>query len=263
MCCASAADRMRRGRATQLGSHGPTVCSQPETATNLSGVKARAALLVLAGLGCAMFYVLHKTSAPRPLPGATRSSVRELVEHFSPPARPWNTIVIHHSATPTGNARVFHRHHRDKRRWRHGLGYHFVVGNGSASGDGEIEVGGRWRRQLAGAHCRHGNVNPTGIGICLVGDFEEGPGPTRAQLDALVSLTACLRKRFHIPLSRVLLHRDVPGAKTKCPGQNFPTKEIMTRLRQADEAEWDTDAARDHEKSFLKNSCFFSLFLLT
>ncbi|MFQ5589758.1 MAG: peptidoglycan-binding protein, partial [Phycisphaerae bacterium] len=51
----------------------------------------------------------------------------------------WTTIVIHHSATETGGASLFDRFHR-KRGWD-GLGYHFVIGNGTDTPDGLIEVG--------------------------------------------------------------------------------------------------------------------------
>ena len=63
--------------------------------------------------------------------------------------RRWRYIVVHHSAGPTGSAAVFHRWHL-KRGWR-GLGYHFVIGNGTGSRDGEVEVGFRWRDQIDGA----------------------------------------------------------------------------------------------------------------
>ena len=46
--------------------------------------------------------------------------------------------------------------------------YHFVIGNGTDSQDGEIEVGWRWRRQI--------EVERSGdIQICLVGDFNRQP----------------------------------------------------------------------------------------
>ena len=64
--------------------------------------------------------------------------------------RTWKYIVIHHSATDSGSAASFDRSHR-KRGWD-GLGYHFVIGNGRGTGDGVVEVGYRWTRQVTGAH---------------------------------------------------------------------------------------------------------------
>src|SRR5574342_132619 len=49
----------------------------------------------------------------------------------------WKYIVIHHSATEKGNAARFDEYHRKKRGWEYGLAYHFVIGNGTLSGDGE------------------------------------------------------------------------------------------------------------------------------
>jgi len=61
-------------------------------------------------------------------------------------------IVIHHSATENGNAAIFDRMHREHNHWD-GVGYDFVIGNGTNSGDGEVEVTFRWQGQIAGAHC--------------------------------------------------------------------------------------------------------------
>ncbi len=55
---------------------------------------------------------------------------------------PWRYIVIHHSATPSGNARSFDRMHRGK-GWD-GVAYHFVIDNGKGGPDGRLEVTHRW-----------------------------------------------------------------------------------------------------------------------
>ena len=96
----------------------------------------------------------------------------------------WHYIVIHHSATPSGGAKAFDRMHREK-GWDE-LGYHFVVGNGTDTGDGQIEVGSRWPKQKWGAHAKtpDNRFNKTGIGICLVGNFDT-ERPTRAQMASL------------------------------------------------------------------------------
>ena len=89
------------------------------------------------------------------------------------PSRRWTCIVIHHSGTEVGGARRFDRAHRT-RGWDE-LGYHFVVGNGSDTADGQVEVGPRWKAQKYGAHCRSPEdyYNEHGIGICLVGNFDQ------------------------------------------------------------------------------------------
>ena len=84
---------------------------------------------------------------------------------------PWQFIVVHNSGTRQGNARVFDYYHRHVRHMQNGLAYHFVIGNGTSTGNGQIEVGDRWRRQINGGHVHSDNLNNIALGICLVGDF--------------------------------------------------------------------------------------------
>ncbi len=53
----------------------------------------------------------------------------------------WRYIVIHHSATNNGSAKIFDRYHREEKGLADGLAYHFVIGNGTASKDGLVETG--------------------------------------------------------------------------------------------------------------------------
>lgn len=134
---------------------------------------------------------------------------------------PWRYIIVHHSATATGSADEFDKMHR-ARGWDE-LGYHFVIGNGHGSGDGQVEVGPRWRSQKWGAHTGgtpDNEYNNFGIGICLVGDFTAHL-PSPAQLDSLRRLTACLADRYHIPARQIIGHRDAPRAATQCPGNRL------------------------------------------
>ena len=89
---------------------------------------------------------------------------------------PWEEIVIHHSGTDRGNLAIIDRYHREQRHWE-SAGYHFVIGNGTDSGDGEIEVGPRWSNQQIGSHCR--GRNHKAIGICLIGNFEKSRGTAK------------------------------------------------------------------------------------
>jgi len=147
--------------------------------------------------------------------------------------RRWGWIIVHHSDAFAGNAASIDRFHRSTKGWENGLGYDFVIGNGSQSGDGEIEVGPRWRDQLTGAHTKvEGDAtnrwNETGIGICLVGNFMS-ERPTSRQMDALVRLVNALRERYEIPADRVLGHGKVD--RTDCPGTWFPWAELRRRMR--------------------------------
>jgi hypothetical protein len=146
--------------------------------------------------------------------------------------RKWAAIVIHHSGTSTGNARIFDKWHAEKNHWE-GVGYDFVIGNGTDSGDGEVEVTFRWRGQKTGAHCggTRGNwANEYAVGICLVGDFNNTV-PTRRQMQSLISLIKFLQNRYGIPTSRIYGHKDTPGARpTDCPGKNFSLVQLRMIL---------------------------------
>lgn len=131
--------------------------------------------------------------------------------------RDWRHIVIHHSASPTGSAASFDKAHRE-RGWD-GLGYHFVIGNGTGSADGEVEVGYRWSRQTQGAHAGNAEYNQAGIGICLVGDFQHGGRPSARQMSNLRRLVRFLQAKTGVPTSEVIGHGNVPGKSTECPGQ--------------------------------------------
>jgi hypothetical protein len=149
---------------------------------------------------------------------------------LAPTERSWRWIVLHHSDDRSGCAAKYHRQHLAQ-GWEHGLGYHFVIGNGTESGDGQVEVGQRWSGQIHGAHAKTPDncFNEQGVGVCLVGDFEHGTGrPTRSQMDALVRLCRWLMERYSIPAERVVGHSDCKA--TDCPGKNFPWAELRRRL---------------------------------
>ena len=146
------------------------------------------------------------------------------------PSRKWDYIIIHHSATDVGNALNFDNAHI-RRKWK-GLGYHFVIDNGTAGKeDGQIEVSPRWLHQENGAHCKADNMNYRGIGVCLVGNFSEGDVTPR-QMDSLVFLVNRLKDYYSIPDSRILGHGQVKGARTECPGLKFPWKEFWSRINR-------------------------------
>ena len=142
----------------------------------------------------------------------------------------WRYVVIHHSETPSGNAAVFDRFHRNVRKWENGLAYHFVIGNGRGSGDGEIEVGHRWIKQLAGGHLRSAALNDISIGICLVGSFNV-ERPTARQIAATIELVQYLRRICGNPRLEFTVHRRINPTPTDCPGRLFPERMMFQRLR--------------------------------
>ena len=142
----------------------------------------------------------------------------------------WECIVIHHSASELGGAERFDEWHR-QRGWDE-LGYHFVIGNGTDTTDGAVEIGPRWVEQKHGAHCKgdDGYYNQHGIGICLVGNFDEHP-PSAAQMKSLARLVKFLRHEFAIPISRIYTHGGVTG-KTDCPGKFFDLDRLRDMVRR-------------------------------
>lgn len=139
----------------------------------------------------------------------------------------WKRIVVHHSAIKYGNAAIYDRAHR-QRRMKNGLAYHFVIGNGIDSGDGEIEIGPRWKKQLLGGHVKSYQINLTAIGICLVGNFE-ATHPTKRQLKAFTQLMDWLRSDVVPRAKQFAGHRDLKGEQTICPGKNFPLAAMHKR----------------------------------
>ena len=153
-------------------------------------------------------------------------SVRDQIDRASVARSRWQYIVVHNSGTRQGNAAAFDYYHRRIRRMQNGLAYHFVIGNGTSTGNGQIEVGDRWRRQINGGHVHSDYLNNIALGICLVGDFNRDQ-PTRAQLDCCEELIRYLRQRCgkvgdHYPIVKPHREMNPPRWATDCPGDAFP-----------------------------------------
>lgn len=138
----------------------------------------------------------------------------------------WKYIVVHHSGTRNGNLKIFDYYHRH-RGMENGVAYHFVIGNGMDSGDGEIEVTNRWKKQLQGGHLASEELNEVALGICLVGDFNK-TRPTRKQIAALVELIDYISRKTG-PRPKFMVHREINPKPTDCPGKYFPAA-AMHRL---------------------------------
>jgi hypothetical protein len=177
-------------------------------------------------------------AAPKPQPApvqpkaqppkvASSATPRDWTPHV--PARSWQAIVIHHSATPAGGAVRFDREHREK-GWDE-LGYDFVIGNGTDTADGLTEVGSRWVKQKIGAHAKTPDnwYNEHAIGICLVGNFD-GDRPTPAQMRSAAKLVAYMMKTYHIPANQVIGHGDTKP--TECPGRYLHVADVRRMAAQ-------------------------------
>jgi len=131
----------------------------------------------------------------------------------------WRQIAIHHSGQQMGSAESIGELHQAL--GYHGLGYHFVIGNGDGVEDGLIQVGYRWMDQLDGEYV------PRAISICVVGNGDKAP-PTAAQMEQLARLVNALQARTGIGADRVVLHSDL--AQTTSPGRFFPASRFRTHL---------------------------------
>ena len=139
----------------------------------------------------------------------------------------WEYIIVHHSATESGSVESMHEEHlkrtdEEGNRWL-GIGYHFVIGNGRGMPDGTVQSTFRWKEQIHGAHSGSAVFNSRGIGICVVGNFEETP-PSKAQLNSLKALVKVLSIRHRIAPERFMGHAAVKT--TACPGRHFPLNEV-------------------------------------
>lgn len=152
--------------------------------------------------------------------------LRDAIDRAPVQRRRWRYIVVHNSGTRQGNAKIFDYYHLHTRKMPNGLAYHFVIGNGSSSGNGQIEIGRRWTRQINGGHVHSDYLNNISLGICLVGDFNRDT-PSEQQKAALEELISYLRQRvgkIDRKVAIVKAHREInpPQWPTDCPGDRFP-----------------------------------------
>lgn len=142
--------------------------------------------------------------------------------------RKWKNIIIHHSASNWGTARVIDHWHK-QRGWN-GIGYHFVILNGYlASTDynskrqfhsliGSIETGrplnlNPWVEvSEIGAHAL--GFNKDSIGICLI--HKDGLHHSHVHM-SLIKLVDELRRAFNIKIENIKGHYEVNSNKPDCP----------------------------------------------
>ncbi len=166
-----------------------------------------------------------KKTASKQIEPNKSNSAKDTLDSWQPDAerRDWKYIVLHHTATATGSVASIHQAHLQRvdsrgNPWR-GIGYHFVIGNGNGMEDGKIEPTFRWLDQIEGAHAGNAHYNQTGIGICLIGNFDKTK-PTARQLASLKLLLESLKKEYEIDSRHVVAHKSLKS--THCPGKYFP-----------------------------------------
>jgi len=143
-------------------------------------------------------------------------------------AREFTTlIVVHHSATTSGNAAGIRKYHKEVKKW-HDIGYHYII-----TREGKVEVGRP--EYLVGAHARTGRSfsrNPFSVGVCLVGTDTF----TDKQKDELVQLLVRLCQTYHInPLDKRPRY-GIDRHHERCPGPGLDfegiRKKVALRLKK-------------------------------
>jgi len=142
----------------------------------------------------------------------------------------WKYIVIHHSAGNYGNIEFLQKIHRQRQSKDpiDAIPYHYVIGNGNGLKMGEVANDWRKENNIWGAHVsgRNSDRNFRGLGICLIGNFEENEVP-EAQYQSLVKLTKQLMAKHNILAENLSGHGLTPGETTLCPGKHFPMERFI------------------------------------
>lgn len=150
-------------------------------------------------------------------------------------------IILHHSATDyqlngrdiSGKEIAKMICQRSRAKWikeypNYKCDYHFLIGHTGVTFFGQPQDKPAW-------HATNYVVNLHSIGICFLGNFEKIKMPI-AQFNAGVKLIKTLMKRFDVPLSGILRHKDITSDithhtnSTLCPGKNFPYIEMLAAL---------------------------------
>jgi hypothetical protein len=139
----------------------------------------------------------------------------------------WDSIVIVHSGSPAGTPASIGAKHESI--GYDGLGFHFLIGNGTGMGDGEIHLGRRWLSQSSGAALSGIDTKRSErmIEICLIGDGDRGPFTTE-QVRYLAMVVDALLQKTGISPDRVYLHDEL--ASTTSPGRYFPRSSFRELL---------------------------------
>jgi len=166
--------------------------------------------------------------------GTQSSGAGQLFDHPDP-SRDWRGIIVHASGSEEGSARTLDQLHKEL--GRSGLGYHFVINNGSFREDGLIELGPRWRQQMPGAYVsgpRSQPVNDRFIGVSLIGDDQQQDFPSQEQMQELLWLVKRLQQRYDIPSQAVIVDT----------GPTFPHTRFRKQLGPAGDGDDVTRSAR-------------------
>jgi N-acetylmuramoyl-L-alanine amidase len=145
--------------------------------------------------------------------------VEELARHASKMYAKRSThsikkIIVHHSATTSGSAEAYARHHVQNLGWP-GIGYHFVIEkNGQVKQTNDLDT----------VSYHTSGQNTGSVGIVMTGNFDIQK-PTEAQERSLAQLINHLRRTLGSGL-KVHGHREF--SSKSCPGKNVDLKKFNT-----------------------------------
>ena len=207
------ADETRAGLLTLVGS----------ATSDATAAQGKADLLTaLDGLAADVEALQNKIGgppAPGPVPAPKMDDLRfTLPKHPDPNNRYPNRepsfirrIVVHHTATSTSASPFLIAKGQIERRNLPGITYHFTVG-----GDGTIS----WTEPLETetTHTNKPEVNREGVGVALIGNFNDAP-PNDAQLDAAAHVIAWLLGMFNLTTADVVGRSEVEP--TSSPGRQW------------------------------------------
>lgn len=134
-------------------------------------------------------------------------------------------LILHHSLTKDGQVvdwKAIRKYHMDTNGWSD-IGYHFGV---ERVMDGYRVVIGR-PMMRPGAHTKEGRFNFRSLGVCLVGNFDEGPVPIEQWRLGLL-LIKRLSMYLDVKNQNVIGHGEAqglagfpPAQRKSCPGHQF------------------------------------------
>ncbi|MCB1209347.1 MAG: N-acetylmuramoyl-L-alanine amidase [Verrucomicrobiales bacterium] len=151
------------------------------------------------------------------LPKSLRNQIDAQLDAASVPIA---RITLHGSGMARGDARQMDRLRRMTHQAGAAAAHHFVIGNGTDSTDGSVQMGERWSDA----------VQPDGtLHLCLVGDFTRA-GPTAEQLEALDELVDYLT----LKTGRLEVGPHQSAEHTaRCLGPFFPVKLVVHALSKS------------------------------
>ena len=141
-------------------------------------------------------------------------------------------IIIHHSASDFGNAKLIDKWHKEF-GWD-GIGYHFVVLNGFQTNQdfvdrrlehtalGKIEKGRDIEK--VGSHAK--GRNKKSIGVCLI---HNKLAYNQAQLSKYRNLVATLAVMYKIPVTNIIGHYEIDKGKPLCPSLNMEVERELIK----------------------------------